>query len=574
MATVASDNGGSLDRRARLLRRQQALWTERASWDEHWREIAAYQMPRAGRFFWTDTNKGNKRHNSIYDNTAIFAHRTLAAGMMSGMTSPARPWFRLGIQDRDLMAYGPVKQWLYDVAEMMRAVFAAGNTYNALHQCYEELGAFGTWADFVRPDFENVIHHYPMTVGEYALATNDRGVVDTLIRRFQMSVGQMVRQFGKDRVSPMVMNLFDRGTLDSWVPVYHVIQPRDEDKIQLGKADNLNMPFESIYFEPSSDNWDRYLSESGFKRFPGLCPRWVVTGNDIYGRSPGMDVLGDVKQLQHEQLRKAQAIDYQVNPPLQVPVAYKDQANKRFPGGVMFVDATTQGGGVRPAYEVNLNLQYLLTDIQDTRERIKTGYFADLFLMMANDDRSGITATEVAERHEEKLLMLGPVLERLQNELLSPLVNMTFDRLVDAKLLVGRLAPPPELQGKDLEIEFVSTLAQAQRAVAAAGNDKLLMTAGQMAQIWPEVRHKIDPMAIIDDYADMFGVNPKVVVPSDKAQQEVQQEQQQMQQQQAAAQAPAMAQAAKNVAGIDPNNVKDLMNQFQGYGSPSPEFSQ
>lgn len=341
------------DKRSRILTRKNALWNERASWDSHWRDIATYQMPRAGRFIQTETNDGRRKTNSILDNTAVFAHRTLAAGMMSGMTSPARPWFRLGLSDKDLMEYAPVRDWLFQVADMMRQVFQSSNTYNTLHQCYEELGAFGTWANFVQPDFDNVIHHYPMTVGEYALSTNDKGVVDTVCRQMQMTVGQLVKQFGLAKCSTAVKNLYDRGTFDSWVPILHMVQPRaDRDST---KRDSVNMPFSSVYFEPASDSQE-YLSESGYKRFPGLCPRWVVTGNDIYGRSPGMDCLGDVKQLQHEQLRKGQAIDYQVNPPLQIPTMYKDQAAKRLPGGVMYVDAAGPGGGVRSAFDVTLRL--------------------------------------------------------------------------------------------------------------------------------------------------------------------------------------------------------------------------
>ena len=551
------------DKRKRALQRQQALWSERSSWDSHWREIAQYQMPRAGRFIETDVNKGEKRHNNIYDNTAVFAHRTLAAGMMSGMTSPARPWFRLGLSDKDLMEYAPVRDWLFKVGDMMRAIFSASNTYNALHQCYEELGAFGTWANFVQPDFENVIHHYPMTVGEYALACNDKGVVDTCARKLQMTVGQMVKQFGEDKVSTSVRNLYDRGSLDAWVPVMHIVGPRaDFDKT---KRDNLNMPFESCYFEPASDNLS-YLSESGFKRFPALCPRWVVTGNDIYGRSPGMDCLGDVKQLQHEQLRKSQAIDYQVNPPLQMPVAYKDQASKRLPGGVMYVDATGPGGGVRSAYEVNLRLDYLLADIQDTRERIRGAYYADLFMMMANDRRSGTTATEIAERHEEKLLMLGPVLERLHNELLSPLIDITFDRMLDA----GILPPaPPEIEGRELNIEFISTLAQAQRAVAAAGTDRLLGTVGTLMQMKPDIIDKMDLDQVVDDYGALFGVNPKIVVPDDVVAEIRATRAAQAAQAQAGAAAAEMAKMAKDASGVDPQGVQDVMNMFTGYGSPS-----
>ena len=555
-----------INRRERLTRRKQALWTERSSWDSHWKDLAEYQLPRAGRFTESEVNKGEKKHRVIYDNTAIFAHRTLASGMMSGMTSPARPWFRLGLNDKELMEFAPVRQWLHDTGELMRSIFSSSNTYAALHQCYEELGAFGTWANFVRPDFDNVIHHYPMTVGEYALACNDKGAVDTVFRQFSMTVGQMVKQFGREKCSIGVQNLFDRGNLDAWVPIVHVTEPRaDYDKT---KRDNLNMPFKSCYFEPNTDaGYDQVLSESGFKRFPVLAPRWVATGNDVYGRSPGMDCLGDVRQLQHEQLRKAQAIDYMVNPPLQVPVQYKDQATKRMPGGVMFVDAAGPGGGVRSAYEVRLDLNHLLVDIQDTRERIRSAYYADLFLMLASQPANGkMTATEVAERHEEKLLMLGPVLERLHNELLSPLIDITFERVSEAGILPP---PPPEIQGAELEIEFVSTLAQAQRAVAAAGTDRLLGTVGTLAGLKPDVLDKVDLDQVVDDYAELFGVNPKIIVPDDQVAELRAQRQQQQAAMQAAASATAAAQTAKTVGDINPDGMRDVLGMFQGYNSPT-----
>ena len=549
--------------RTRLLTRKTALWTERSSFDMHWWEIAQYQRPRGGRFTRTDVNRGTKRHGNIYDNTAIFAHRTLQAGLMSGMTSPARPWFRFSLADKDLIEFASVKAWLFQVAEMARRVFASSNTYNALHQCYGELGAFGTWANVVRPDFDNVIHHYPMTVGEYAISTNDKGKVDTLVRDFQMTVGQLVKQFGRENCSVAVQNLYDRGTFDAWVPTMHYTMPRqDYDRT---KRDGKNMPFASIYFEQGREG-DELLGEGGFKNFPALCPRWDIVGNDIYGHSPGMDCLGDVKQLQHEQLRKSQAIDYQVNPPLQIPTQYRDQASKRMPGGVMFVDATGPGGGVRSAYEVNLNLQHLGLDIEDTRNRIRQAYYADLFLMLANDSRSGTTATEIAERHEEKLLVLGPVLERLHDELLSPLIDITFERMMSAGILPP---PPPEMAGMDLNIEFISTLAQAQRAVASAGTDRLLGTVSSIVAIWPEVRHKINAMQIVDDYADMFGVNPKIVLPDDQALAADQAEKQAAAAQQQGMAAAQAVDSAKTASEINPTQMRDVLNMFQGYNSPT-----
>lgn len=553
----------TINRKQRLLARKSALWTERSSWITHWREISEHQQPRAGRFIVTDRNRGDKRTNKILDNTAVFGARTLAAGLMSGITSPARPWFRLEIKDKDLMESAAVKTWLHDVTELLRAIFASSNTYRALHTIYEELGLFGTACSVVLPDFDNVIHHHPLTVGEYALATNYKGEVDTLCREFQMTVAQMVEKFGRENCSPTVQDLFAKGAYDTWVDVVHMVEPRRGR--DLTKRDNKNMPFASIYLEPGHDAaGEKFLSESGFKRFPAISPRWVVTGNDVYGTSPGMECLGDVKQLQHQQLRKGQAIDYQVNPPLQVPTRYKEATKARLPGGVFYVDSQGQQGGVRSAFDVNLNLQHLGLDIADVRERIRSAYYADLFLMMQGDTRSGITATEVAERHEEKLLMLGPVLERLHNELLSPLIDITFEIASEAGILPDA---PPELEGLDLNVEFISVLAQAQRAVATQGMDRLLGTVGGLAQMKPDVLDKIDFDQVVDDLGAAYGVNPKIIVPDDQVAALREQRAQAMQAQQAAAAMPAMIDAAKTAGDINTEGVQDVMASLQGYGT-------
>ena len=553
----------TVNRKQRTLARKSALWKERSSWITHWREISENQQPRSGRFVVTDRNRGDKRANKILDNTAVFGARTLAAGLMSGITSPARPWFRLEIRDKDLMESDAVKTWLHKTAELLRAIFASSNTYRALHTIYEELGLFGTAASIVLPDFDNVIHNYPLTVGEYALATNHKGEVDTLCREFQMTVAQMVEQFGRENCSTTVQDLFAKGSYETWVDVVHMIEPRRGRDTT--KRDNKNMRFSSIYLEPGQDNAaDKYLSESGFDRFPVLAPRWVVTGNDVYGTSPGMECLGDVKQLQHQQLRKGQAIDYQVNPPLQVPTKYKEATKARLPGGVFYVDSMGQGGGVRSAFDVNLNLQHLGLDIADVRERIRSAYYADLFLMMQGDTRSGITATEVAERNEEKLLMLGPVLERLHNELLGPLIDTTFDMAERAGILPDA---PPELEGMELNVEFISVLAQAQRAVATQGMDRLIGTVGGLAQLKPDVLDKIDFDQVVDDLGGALGVNPKIIVPDNVVAALREQRAQAAQAQQAAAAMPAMVDAAKTAGDINMQGVQDVMTGLQGYGT-------
>jgi hypothetical protein len=552
--------------RDKLFTRWGALKSERATWWAHWQEISTYLLPRSGRFYVTDRDKGWRRHNTIYDNTGTRALRVLGAGMMAGATSPARPWFRLGTADPELNAYQPVKIWLADVTSRMQSVFARSNTYRTLHQMYEELGAFGTASSIVLPDYQNIIHHYPVTVGEFAIAQDYQGKVCTIYREFEKTVGEIVKEYGYNKCSTTVRNMYDRGSLDQWIRLIQAIEPRADRDIR--KKDALNMAWGSYTFEVGGNPKD-FLRESGFRDFPALVPRWATAGGDIYGNSPGMEVLGDVKQLQHEQLRKAQVIDYQTKPPLQVPTAMKNRDVESLPGGISFYDGQT--AGIKTAFEVNLNLQHLLGDIQDVRERVRGGFYADLFLMLANATDTRMTATEVAERHEEKLLMLGPVMERLHNELLDPLIDMTFQRMLEA----GAIPPPPqELQGMELSVEFVSMLAQAQRAIGTNSVDRYVANLGAVASFKPEVLDKFDADKWADSYADMLGVDPNLIVGTDQVA-VVRQARAKMDAQRAQMeQVKQMSEVGRNLGtvetGAGTNAGMDIMNQFSGYGSPSP----
>lgn len=555
----------------RIRERWTALKSERSSWIDHWREISQHLQPRLGRFLVDDVNEGGKRHTKIYDSTATRALRVLAAGMMAGMTSPARPWFRLATADPELNEHHDVKNWLSDTRRIMLDVFARSNTYRSLQTMYEELGAFGTSASLCLPNYDRVVHHYPSTIGQYAIATDPEGQVNTFYREFNKRVSEMVAEFGYENCSRTVQNCFDRGDLDKWFTVIHAIEPRaDRDRT---KRDARNMPYKSVYFEQGGEH-GRYLRESGFKRFRVLAPRWHVTGGDIYGYSPGMEALGDTKQLQHEQLRKAQGIDYMTKPPLQVPTNMKGREVNQLPGGVNYIDIAGQTGGVRTLFETTLNLDHLLVDIQDVRDRINSAFYADLFLMLAVSAPDGrMTATEVAERHEEKMLMLGPVLERLHDELLSPLVAGTFEDVLEAGIVPP---PPPQLARTPLRIEFVSTLAQAQRAVETAGVDRFVANLGAIAPLKPEVIDKFDADKWADRYADALGLDPELIVPTQNAVLIRQQRAEAQRQAEQAAMINQTADTAQKLGNVSTqggasNAANDIMSLFAGYNSPTAE---
>jgi hypothetical protein len=544
-----------------LNQRWGALKQERSSWMGQWMDVSANLLPVNGRYFISDRNRGFKRFNTIYDSTGTRALRILSAGMMSGMTSPSRPWFRLSVSDTDLMQYQPVKVWLNAVTDQVGDVMAKSNLYRVLHSMYEELGAFGTSAALIADDYKNVIHLHPFTIGEYAIATNWKGEVTTLYREFDNTVGAIVKEFGLDNCSSAVKSAYQRGALDQWITLVHAIEPRtDRDP---AKKDSINMPWRSVYFERASTN-KSVLRESGYKSFPCVCPRWQTAGGDIYGVSPGMEALGDIKGLQSQEFRKLLAIDYQSNPPIQVPSSMKNRETELFPGGVSYYDAQAGSQGIKTAYEVPLNISNLLASQQDTRQRVNAAFFSDLFMMISGQDTGRMTATEVTARNEEKMLMLGPVVERLNNELLDPLVETVFERLLTANLLPP---PPEELQGHDLNIEYVSMLSQAQKSVATNSIDRFVGALGQLAQIRPDILDKFDPDHWVDLYSDKLGIDPELIIPGEQV---AMIRQQRAASQQQAQQQEAMMNASQTVKNLGQTSTQpgtasgDLLNKMQG----------
>lgn len=524
----------------RLTKQLGQLETERNSFEPHWRDLSDFINPRGSRFLTSDVNRGDRRNTKIVDPTASMANRTLSSGMMSGITSPARPWFRLATPDPAMMNYGPVKQWLEVVQNRMNDMFNKSNLYQSLPIMYSSLGTYGTAAMAVLEDNEDIIRTYPFPLGSFYIANSPRLSVDTAYRKFSMTVRQLVMEFGIDKVSSSVKGMWESGTYEKWIDVVHAVYPNmDRDT---GKLDAKNKRVKSVYYEEGGDS-DKVLRESGFDDFPILAPRWEVNGEDVYGSScPGMLALGEVKALQLEQRRKSQLIDKATNPPMVGPSSLKNQRVSLLPGDITYIDQMSSQDGFKPAYLVNPNTADLLADIQDTRSIINSSYFVDLFMMLQNVNTRSMPVEAVIEMKEEKLLMLGPVLERLNDEFLDPLIDRAFSIMVSKNLLPQ---PPDVMQGMPLRIEYISVMAQAQKSIGLGSLERFVGFVGGLAQSKPEALDKINVDQAIDSYAEMSGVSPTVVVPEEDVQKIREDRQQQIQQQQAMQMGMAAAQGAK-----------------------------
>ena len=549
-----------------IIKRYKRLEDDRSSWRAQWQELTDYLSSRRGRFLIEDSSntRGRVRNNKIIDSTGTQALRTMTAGMMSGMTSPSRPWHRRKVAD-DLMDRQSVKEWLSAVEKAERSILNQSNFYTSMASVYTELGSYGT-APLYRQPGRGTIRFRPFTAGEYVIAENDLGVVDTIGRYFTMTVWQIVSRFvstpdGKmdwRGVSRTTKSLWDQGNYDSLVPVIHMIEPRPIAERDSTKRDQMNMPFRSVYFEYGGEG-DTLLGEGGHRRFPCYVPRWDVLPGDVYGRSPGMDALGDIKQLQHQQKRKAQAIDKMVNPPMVASVALRGKPTSTLPGQNTYVDPTQGGSGYQPAYQVQPRIGEMAADIQEVQGRIQRAFYADLFAMLINSDRRQMTATEVVERHEEKLVLLGPALQRVNVELLNPLLEDVFDYALEAGLLPE---PPPELEGEELEVEYVSLLAQAQQAVGASAIERAAGFAGNLSAVFPDIVDVVDADDMLRTYFDIVGAPPTAtrdeatVAEARKARAEEQQRAQ------AIETGGSLAQGAKVLSEADtqsPNALTDLL---------------
>ncbi len=547
--------------------RKKELWNERSTWDPHYQELSNYIHPRALRLHKSRRNKGTKQNQFIKNSQATRASRILASGMHAGNTPPSRPWFKLGAFEPEASSSHQVRNYLGDVRDILLELYARTNVYNAFPRMYRHLGDFGTACMLVLEDPRDIFRCHVLSPGTYALSQDHQMRVDTLYRIVQLTVRQIGQQFGNDVGSTRVKDARRNKRLDTVIEVCNVIEPNEEANPAL--FDASAMPWKSIWFETAQDA-DEMLGEGGFRSKPFMAPRWEVEGEDVYGNSPGMEALGAIKALQHLARRKAQLVDKLVNPPMTGPMSLKNERASLLPGMTTYVDSAT-GQKFEPAVRFEPSaLREVREDIAELKVEIDGAYHADLFLLLANTAvRGDRTAREIEEMHEEKMLQLGPVLERVADEMLDPFIDRTFDVAGAAGLLPQA---PRELEGKETKIEYLSILAQAQKLLATVGIERTMSFVLANAEVFPNMPDKINEDKTLEMYAEMSGVDPELVRSDDdatairEARAAAQQASEQQVQQAAASKDAAVA--VKTAGEADLTNLAALDQQLQGTGAP------
>ena len=523
----------STDLSKKLLSRFGKLVTQRSTWESHWQEVADYMMPRKADITKT-RSKGDKRGQLIFDSSPLQAVELLASSLHGMMTNPSSAWFTLKFKDANMDQQDEGKIWLEAATEVMYTAFNRSNFQQEIFELYHDLITFGTASMFIQEDEEDLLKFSTRHINEIYIAEDEKGRIDTVYRKFSLSSRALVQKFGT-AVSDDIKILAEKDPYQE-IEILHCVYPRADFNPNL--KDKENMPFESVYMEYKGGN---ELSVSGFKEFPFVCPRYLKASHEIYGRSPAMTALPDVKMLNEMCKTTIKAAQKQVDPPLLVPDDGFLLPVRTVPGGLNFYRSGTRDR-IEPL-NIGANNPLGLNMEQQRRDAIRDIFYVNQLQLQQGPQ---MTATEVIQRNEEKMRLLGPVLGRLQSELLKPLIDRAFNIL----LRKGAFPQAPDfLSGQDIDIEYVSPLAKAQKSTDLSSINRAMEMLGGLANVAP-VFDYIDFDALVKHIADVVGLPQKLLKMQSQVNAEREKQAAQAAEQQQMAQMQQVAQAGGQIAPL------------------------
>jgi hypothetical protein len=567
---MVADKGVVKRARQHFEERLGALQAERSSWEASRREICRLMFPEYDRFQRGNrSNKGDASFKDIMDSSPRQAAEVFAEGICNGMTNPARRWFLLRHEKPQIADRPDIEAWQDECGVLMLEAMGRGNLYDALVQVYREYGTFGDSCALGEEDQRSYVHWHNFAPGEYYLAVNSRGEVDTCYREFEMTAAQLVGRFGLMNVSMPVADAYKNNNRQYNFPVVHAIEPVASDKME-GVDDRVpfHAKYRSVYFEYGDPRRNEQLGReglldvSGYLEFPVMAPRLGVASNNAYGYGRGYVALGDIKQLMYWQKLIDRASEMEVDPPTQIPASMRNGIYSTAPGAQNFYNDTAGAAPVKRLFESRFSPEYAEKRVEILKRRIDLIFFKDVFTLFSDWEGSqDLRIPQISEMRDEKLLRMGGVFQPV-----IPALRVVVDRYFGVMMRRGELPLPPEdIQGDTVNVTYQSIIAQAQRQQGVAGLERFTGFVGQTAQLQGSMAawNMVKTNEVIEDYADMVGVPSKMLRSSDEAEQ-LGQQQQAMQQAAAAAQmAKDGASSAKTLAET-PTEGDNYLNAIAG----------
>lgn len=529
-----------------IIKHYETLKSSRGTFESHWFELAKFFLPNKDEIF--DFNRmkyeaarGEKKYSDLYDSTGPQALNLLASALHGMLTNPTIKWFDLYTGIKELDELDSVRRWLQACVNRIHEVLNNSNFQNEAHENYLDLGCFGTTTLRIEEDDEEIVKFHARPVYECVVKENYKGVVDTVFREYRATGEDIVGEFGFDpfkKENPYMAN----ECYQKEYTVIHAVFPRES--LAYDRKGVTNMPFASVKVLKDFAA-GKYSVESGFNEFPYCVPRWTKITGEVYGRSPSMSALPDVKMLNEMKKTMIRSAQKRVDPPLLVADDGVIGPVRIVPGGITYYRAGTQDP-IRPLDLRGDAVDFGYQMIADIQRSIREVFFIDQ-LQLA--DGPQMTATEVMQRTEEKLRVLAPVLGRMHNEYLKPLINRVFGILFRR----GELPPnmPEELEGMTIKVNYSSMIARSQKASEAENIRRTLELSAPFMEIDPNVRDNIDADKAFRYISSIFSLPQEMLRDQDDIEEMREMRAQQMEQAQQQMQDKEESEVVRNLAQAD-----------------------
>jgi len=521
------------------------LKSDRSNWETHWQEVSDFVIPNKNTFT-RSVVEGEKKAITLYDSTAVHSNQLLAGALHGMLTNPSSLWFGLSTGDNDLDRKDNVRTYLDKTMRKIHLILNNSNFQTEIHEIYLDLGSIGTAALYIEKDEEMKIRFSALHLAKVYVMEDNKGVVDTVFRCFEWTYKKCFQEWPKTFPEELARDI--KTNPGKKVEIIHAVYPREVFNNEKGPK---KYKFASCYYmEHKGDMIE--LSESGYRTFPYAIPRWSKSSGEIYGRSPGMNSLADTKMINKMMETTIIGAEKTIDPPLMAPDDGFVRTLRLMPRGINYYRSGSQDR-IEPIL-TNPRIDFGYQVLDDVRNRIRQAFFVDQLQLSQGPQ---MTATEVMQRTEEKLRLMGPVLGRQHFELLKPLIERVFDILQEQ----GEFGEPPaELIDKKVDVQYTSAIARVQMASEIVNMQKAITALAPFAQFAPESLDIINADNSVRVILEKSGVPQEMINTAAqiksvrngraKAQQEkIDQENDLNQSEIARNVAPAAAAISKNVAG-------------------------
>lgn len=476
----------------KLLSRFKKHEGERSNIEPIWQDIADYCLPHSSDITRVDAYMKRDKRRDVFDDTGVKAAEYLASAIHAGSTSPMFKWFNLGLKQSDNIQ-GNLGKWLETARDRMLDIFNSSTSGFPLHthEFLISLVTFGTACMFIEDGIEKGVHFNTIHMSEIFIAEDKHGKVDTIFRKFSLTVRQMIQKWG-DNVGEKVQKMYEKEP-DTKISILHVCVPKDEVFEPKLKA------HEYVSYYIDLDN-ERILSVSGYYECPYIIARFSKLSGEVYGRSPAWGCLNEMRMVSKMRETLLKAAQMQAVPPLLVADDGVMMPLRAIPGGLIMGGISYDGTQRVAPLNVGGSLPIGIEMLRDAQKAIRDSYFVDQLVFR---DGPTMTATEVMQRQQESMRLLAPHSARYQSEFLQHVIEKVFNILARG----GRLGQiPQEILDAEYEVEYTSPLNVLQRSSEVQKFGQFLQFAMGIAQVNPGALDVIDFDAVMAKAAADLGI--------------------------------------------------------------------